>query len=276
MGVLENGIPYLTQGGLAGLAGVARSVIYDIHKEWSENYDSDVFSRDRISFLRLKLNELGFDSPELFIRIKKDNSDHYAYPDVVCMAVLEYYAFESSSRNDTAIDNYRRLAAFGLRKFIYESVGYSPRDKWEYYHDRVSILKGACPPGYFSIFEGASGMIVDLIEHDLAVNEKTIPDISVGIIWSKYWNDNNLEGKYGTRHAYCHNYPSYYPQSKSNPQQAWAYPDAALGEFRKWFRFEYLPQKFPAYILSKANLLGGQTEALKIADKFKAKAIKSA
>lgn len=34
MGVLENGIPFLTQNGLAKIAGTARSVIYDIAREW--------------------------------------------------------------------------------------------------------------------------------------------------------------------------------------------------------------------------------------------------
>ena len=34
MGVLENGIPFLTQNGLAKIAGTARSVIYDIATEW--------------------------------------------------------------------------------------------------------------------------------------------------------------------------------------------------------------------------------------------------
>lgn len=33
MGVLQNGIPYLTQTGLAAIAGVARKVIYDISRE---------------------------------------------------------------------------------------------------------------------------------------------------------------------------------------------------------------------------------------------------
>ena len=41
---------------------------------------------------------------------------------------------------------------------------------------------------------------------------------------------------YGERVKFDHNYPSYFPQSASNPQEAWCYPEAALGEFRCWFR----------------------------------------
>lgn len=49
-----------------------------------------------------------------------------------------------------------------------------------------------------------------------------------------------------------------------------AYPNDALPEFRRWFRHEYLPTKFPNYILGKAGLLpGGRSEAARIADNFR-------
>ena len=71
-----------------------------------------------------------------------------------------------------------------------------------------------------------------------------------------------------------HNYPSYYPQAESNPQTPWAYPDAALPQFRRWFRNEYLLTKFPPYILSKAKLLpGGKLEAEQIVALFDQKVI---
>lgn len=38
MGVLENGIPFLTQIGLAKLVGVARSVIFTISQEWATKF----------------------------------------------------------------------------------------------------------------------------------------------------------------------------------------------------------------------------------------------
>src|SRR5450756_2085351 len=42
MGVLENGMPYLTQNGLAYVCGIARSVVYDIAKDWVKNYGNNV------------------------------------------------------------------------------------------------------------------------------------------------------------------------------------------------------------------------------------------
>lgn len=274
MGVLENGIPFLTQTGLAKFSGVSRSVISDISQEWEENHDAGVLTKDRISFLIDYLFKNGYREPKLYIETVKDGSTHYAYPDIVCMAVIEYYAFEASqSDNSVALQNYRKLASFGLQKFIYDALGYKPDDIWKYYHDRVSILNGAAPDGHFVVFHEVGGMIVDLINAALPVNEKTIPDISVGLCWAKHWKDSNFDEKFGARVPFYHNYPSYYPQSKSNPQQANAYPDGALGEFRRWFRHEYLPTKFPRYLLTKANLLGGQAEAKRIGAAFAPKVL---
>ncbi|MFN8819050.1 MAG: hypothetical protein ACK5WY_03545, partial [Holosporaceae bacterium] len=57
---------------------------------------------------------------------------------------------------------------------------------------------------------------------------------------------------------------------------AYAYPDSALPEFRKWFRQVYLPTKFPAYILSRAKVLtGGIAQAKKIANAFTPKQLTS-
>lgn len=267
MGVLENGIPFLTQAGLAKLAGVARSLIFTITQEWEEHFHDETLSKDRISFLKEYLFKNGFSEERLYIQTTNNGSVHYAYPDIVCMAILEYYAFESKNINNaTAIDNYRRLAAHGLQSFIYQSLDYTPQDKWKYHNDRVSLLQNTAPLGHFIIFNEINGLIVDLITNNLTVNHKTIPDISVGRTWSDYWTDNQLASKYGDRIKYEHNYPTYYPQSDSNPQKPWAYPDSSLPEFRKWFRSEYLPTRFPKYILTKAKLLpGGTREAERIA-----------
>jgi hypothetical protein len=274
MGVLENGIPYLTQRGLSGVTGVNRSVIQDITKEWEEHYQDTVLGKDRISFFKAYLFKNGYAEPKLHLESMKDGTVHYAYPDVVCMAFLEYYAFESKADSAVALENYRRFAAYGLRKFIYEALDYTPGDQWKYHHDRVSLLKDSSPPGHFTVFQEITGLIVDLISAEVTVNHKTIPDISVGIAWGKAWADQNLEASFGPRIPYKHNYPSYYPQAASNPQSPNAYPDAALAYFRQWFKQVYLPTKFPAYILTKAKLLtGGKAEAEKIGSMYQGKAI---
>lgn len=274
MGVLENGVPFLTQTGLAKICGVARSVIFDITQDWAEHYDDVVMTKDRISWIKDYLFRNGYTEPKLYIETIKDGAPHYAYPDVVAMAVIEYYAFEAKNKTQSALDNYRRLATFGLQKFIYQALGYTPPDKWKYHHDRISLLQDGAPDGHFIVFHEVSGMIVDLINADLLVNDKTIPDISVGRCWSDYWKAQGYDDIHGARCRYEHNFPSYYPQSASNPQPAWAYPNEALADFRRWFRHDYLVTRFPKYILTKAHLLGGQIEAQKIGSLYQPKLIK--
>jgi hypothetical protein len=61
-----------------------------------------------------------------------------------------------------------------------------------------------------------------------------------------------LEAKYGERVKWDHNYPEYFSQALSNPQEAWCYPEMALGEFRKWLRETYIQGgKFSTYINTK-------------------------
>ena len=269
MGVLENGMPYLTQRGLARMTGLARSTIFDLSKEWEEKYSDTVIGKGRNDVLKDILFKKGYREPTLYMSIVKDGSVHYAYPDVVCMTVLEYYAFDAQRDNQDAIRNYRNLATYGLQKFIYDALQYVPVDRWLYFRDRVSILSDSVRQGFFSVFREINGLIVDLINIGLTVDDRTIPDISVGKAWSQYWANNGLDAEYGARIQYEHNYPAYYPQAESNPQPAWSYLDAALPRFRLWFREEYLPTKFPLYILRKAKLLpGGKLEAEQIAARF--------
>ncbi len=111
--------------------------------------------------------------------------------------------------------------------------------------------------------------MVDLINAGLTVNEHTIPDGSVGSTWGPYWTLNSLEQRFGPRIKYHHYYPPEYPQSASNPQDAWAYPNETWAEFQNWFRTIYLPTKYPIYILKKANILsGGKPEAERIAQMY--------
>lgn len=274
MGVLENGIPYLTQRGLAGMTGAARSTIQELTQEWQQAHATGGWPSGRMTYFRDYLSKVGFDEASLFIEIRKDASPYYAYPDVVCMAMVEYFAFEAQRTNETAIANFRNLARYGLQKFIYDALGYVPEDPWKLFNARVSLLTDSVPLGYFSVFKESTGLVVDLINAGLSVNQHTVPDGSVGTTWGPYWTKNELAAKYGERIEYLHYYPIEYPQSASNPQKAWAYPDAALAEFRHWFHQTYLRTKYPAYILRKASLLpGGTDEAQRLASMYEPKAI---
>ena len=270
MGVLQNGIPYLTQKGLAETSGAARSTVFEITQEWQKAMSEPVTPKGRMSFFQDYLFKNGYSEPQLYIELINNGSPYYAYPDIVCMAFLEYFSFEAQKKNDTALENYRQFARYGFQQFVYKALDYTPDDKWKQFNARVSLLKDSVPAGYFSIFKESSGLAVDLINAGLAVNEHTMPDGSVGGTWGRYWKAHSLSEKYGERIKYDHYFPAEFPQSASNPQEANAYPDAALPEYRQWFREIYLPTKYPNYILQKANMLvGGEEEARQLANMYK-------
>ncbi|EMG2557509.1 hypothetical protein RHR41_005846, partial [Klebsiella pneumoniae] len=237
MGVLDNGIPYLTQSGLANVCGVQRLRIKEITDEWAQSVEHGIFRKGRMTFIGTYLLNEGFTDEKLYIPVIRNGVEYHAYPDIVCMAILEYYAFEAKqAESETAIRSYRELAKKGLKAFIYEALKYQPEDPWRHYHDRVSLLKdkGSIPDGYFIIFNEIAGMMVDLINAGLAINQHTVPDGSVGSCWARHWNSQELSREFGERVDCEHYYPEDFLQARSNPQIINAYPDGALSEFRRW------------------------------------------
>ncbi|RVD62434.1 hypothetical protein EN751_41895, partial [Mesorhizobium sp. M4A.F.Ca.ET.029.04.2.1] len=104
MGVLENGMAYLTQRGLSAICGAARSTIQEITKEWEDNFGLDL-QRGRSLYFSEYLRQAGYDEPTLYMEIQHNGTTHYAYPEVVCMAFIEFFAFEAQRTNDTALLN---------------------------------------------------------------------------------------------------------------------------------------------------------------------------
>ena len=253
MGVLRDGTPFLNQRGLARLCGVENRYIGLISSEWNSSTQSEKTRRIQ-EILRERGESISVAAHEATYGGRKI----LAYPDNVCMAALEYYAFEAGlSGQETALRSYRKLASHGLRQFIYNQVGYVYRDVddvWRIFKDRVSLTYDAVPVGYFGIFKELSGVIVTLGLQGLHIDENFVPDISVGQAWAKHWEDRCLSRLYGVRGTYRHYYPSYFPQSGSNPQLAACYPEAALGEFRRWVRQDYIGQgRFKAYLARKVH-----------------------
>ena len=252
MGVLESGLPYLSERGLAQMCGISRTVLNRLAANWNEEK-----FKPRGRAIEALLAPSGFQGDTLFIQCENDGKPLNAYIEPVCLAVLEYYAFDATEQKSQAQHAFRTLARKTFRTFVYEAVGYSPQNQflenWKHYVDRVDLTQSSVPTGYYCIFSEIAPMIVPLIQGGLPVSDKIIPDISVGRTWSKYWEDHNLDGVCGNRIRYAHNYPEYYPQAKSNPQPAWAYPEVSLGIFRQWLRTNYIETKLPKYLFSKAK-----------------------
>lgn len=253
MGVLSDGTPYLTARGLARMCGVDHTKILEIVNDWG----AEQF-RPRGRKIADLLHEQGHDGSSLTRRVVHANQETHAYCDAVCMAFLEYYAFEASGNvRPEAQRNYRILARSSFRTFIYNRLGYDPQnnipDPWVKFHDRVLLNYNNLPPGYYSVFREVADFIIYLMQQGMTVDEHSVPDGSVGRIWSDYWTANAHEEQYGPRAKYPHNYPDYFPQAQANPHDVWIYPDSSLGEFRRWMRQKYIPEKFPPYLKMKAK-----------------------
>lgn len=251
MGVLEDGMPFLTMRGISQVCGISHTGLSRFVQEWP----TARFNTPRGKRINEMLLSMGYSGDNLYVHAIKDGKEVYAFPEPVCMALLEYYALDSKSPQESTVYTYRTLARIGFRSYIYKALGYLTQtqrlEQWKHFHDRVDLTKNSVPEGYFCVFREIASLLVPMITNGVPINEKIIPDISVGGQWSKYWKDNQLEQKYGARTTFEHNYPDYYPQSKSNPQDASAYPNEALGEFRNWFEQTYTKKKFPTYISNK-------------------------
>ena len=252
MGVLSDGTPYLNQRGLAVLCGVQNAHIGTISSQWN---DLDV--KPRIAAIKTILSKAGYSSPAAHAEVFHAGRLHYCYPAEICLAVLEYYAFDAGANcQPEARDNFRLLAGSKLREMIYSSCGYDPTgrystkfDKW---HERIALNHQSAPKGFFHVFNEAHTIIYELILAGADIDEKFVVDISIGQHWSKFWTDNGMDETYTVRGKYSHRYPDSHPQALSNPQESWCYPVSALGEFRQWLQDEYLEGgKFRNYLKGK-------------------------
>jgi hypothetical protein len=172
MGVLSDGTPFLTQRGLARLCGVQNAHIGMIGTEWNEEVQ-----KPRVTTIKNLLAARGETVDALYLDVSDEKRQVYAYPDYVCLAILEYYAFEAGANvRQEAVTNFRQLAGMALREFIYTQLGYSPfvkvPDSWKFFHDRISLVFHTVPHGYFSVFNEMCDIIVTLIRQGVHVDDK--------------------------------------------------------------------------------------------------------
>lgn len=252
MGVLDSGIPYLTGRGLERMCGVTHGPFHRLTSNWLEEKE-----KPRGKEILKLLHSHGYFEENIFIRTEFEGREVTAFTEPVCLAFLEYYAFVADEKREQAQNAFRTLAKTKFREFIYQAIGYNPNqsliDSWKHFHDRTDLTMDAAPSGYFGIYREIASMIIPMIRNGVIISDKVVPDISVGLAWSNYWKTTKLSEKYGEPVSYNHLYPDYYPQSKSNPQEAKAYPEEALGAFRAWLKSNYISNKFPKYLLDKTK-----------------------
>lgn len=245
MGVLSDGTAYLNGRSLAKICGAAPSAIIKQATAWDQGRRTHTLGKMLVS--------AGIEG-DLYVEITEDGTVNHAYPDTVCMVFLEYYAFEARTEGVEALQNFRILARAGLRAFVYTALGYAPGgvpEIWREFHDRVTLVSS--PVGFFSVFKESSDFLIAGIRGGLKMDQKTVPDISIGVTWGNHWRDQNLTSRHGERQKFDHNYPEYFAQAASNPQQMWVYPVAALPEFRIWLQTVYVREKLPNYLDTKVS-----------------------
>lgn len=249
MGVLNDGTPYLSQRGLARMCGVDRKVISSLTDNWLEEQ-----AKPRGRKILMSLQAVGYSGQQLYIPTRGVTARTFAYSDVVCMAILEYYAFDSSQGNNSiALDNFRRLARASFRDFIYKQVGYIPASSSSFINlEQRLILNAMLPAGYWSILIESADLMLQLSRVGLEPNPYTVPDISIGRAWASHWRTNGLASQYGESIQHEHRYPDDYPQSAANITAA-IYPNAALPEFRSWMQSSYIPINLRPYLMRKAQ-----------------------
>lgn len=245
MGVLEDGTAFLTGRSLARLCGVSHASVSVPAAAWNNG--------DRTSKAAQFLTEQGIKHASLYGHTTVSGIPAHAYPEDVCAAFIYYFATASKAPTDEAKRALKILTTAGLRLYIYGRTGYVTGPSiWTQFHDR--LLKFPVPEGYFGVFRELSQFVLTSITHGLVVDSHTVPDGSVGSFWSKHWLSQNLTAKHGAPIDIPLYFPDYFPQAKANGYMtAKAYPEDALGDFRKWLRGHYIPKHFPAYLAGKAK-----------------------
>ena len=141
---------------------------------------------------------------------------------------------------------------------------------------RLNVNQGNVPPSCFGIFHELARIAPALLHAGVPLDDHTMPDISVGALWSRRWFDNGLEQKYGSRVRYLHVFPPCFPQSKGGPVESYAYPLDALPDFIRWLNGVYIPVFFPRYLQRKVkNKELPEAVATKAVEAFKPKALAS-
>lgn len=252
MGVLGDGTPYLTMRGLAKVCGVDFKAIHRLASNWEEER-----RKPRGAWIDRLLKKRGYREDSLYIRFVLKGVETFAFPDRVCLVILEYYGFEAKlETSEIATENFRNLAGDSIRRFIFDHCGFDPDrhipDSWRNFHQRV-LLNLQLPIGYYSVFAVLAEVVVSMIRAGCPFDSHTVPDISVGQLWSKHWEEMGYDGVYGPRVRHPHIYPDWFPQAAAGPVPAWIYPMDSCSAFHHWIQAVYIPKAFPKYIKSKVD-----------------------
>lgn len=265
VGVLRDGTPFLSGRGLARACGISNSTLVG----WGEIVPS-LGDKNRAGKIAKLLATYGYQSDRFFVRIVDSTkfggkASISAYPYQVCMAFLDYYAFEASK--ETARNSLRVLSEKQLPQFIYEAIGYSSlavaKTPLTSASDRPYTF---VPEGYFSISQATARGKIHSVQTTLNFDTQTTTYLNLEKAWNHHWDIHKLWEHYGQHIAYLPLKDRYLPQAAvSKAIKTYVYPISALGEFKEWLNWQYIPERFPSYLHRKRhqhNLSGISSKAL--------------
>lgn len=244
MGVMSDGTPYLTASGLAFICGTARSNMITMVNDWQ---NQRLLPRG-VAISQIISRNGGNPENDLHSAIKVKGTTYHAIPADNCMAVLEYYAFESRSDAEIARGNFRNLAAQSLKEFIYTRTGYKATGALPAHIVRYTKNRAKIPYTHFSMLnEMTLSLIAPLEEAGYTLPDNLVPDISEGKLFCKWLRENrNIEPA---------NFPSYeheYPDGRK--VSARLYPIEYLDDFRKHFHEVWLAERAAKYFSERDSL----------------------
>jgi len=252
VGVLRDGTPFLSGRGLARACGISNSTLVG----WGERAPA-VGDKYRAGKLANLLATYRYAGDRLFIRLPDEvkfggRANVSAYPYQVCMAFLDYYAFEANKED--ARNSLRILSEKQLPTFIYDAIGYTPQPVKPALKqsDSDRPLRGRVPEDYFSVFQTTSHEKLRFIQNSLSLDPQAVTYINIAKAWSRYWDIQKLWEQYGQRLPYLRKSldPSPY-RTTDGYIKTYIYPIEALSEFNQWLNLQYIPERFPSYLQRK-------------------------
>jgi len=261
VGILPDGTPFMSGRELARACGISNSTLVG----WGE-VTPQVGDRHRAGKLANLLATYRYQGDRLFVPIPNGTrfsgrANVSAYPYQVCMALLDYYAFEANK--EAARNSLRLLSEKQLPQFICEVVQTPPEPakspqtiapKYDPFQRRP--LRDGIPVGYFSVGQ----LLASEQPRSLPLTELRVALlVNIDKAWNRYWNIQGLGREYGDRFAM----PQRTLNDWARPRQ-YVYPKAALVAFQDWLALQYLPERYPSYLQRKRQQVASPLTRLKL------------
>ncbi|MDA0673529.1 MAG: hypothetical protein O3C67_07470 [Cyanobacteria bacterium] len=248
VGLLRDGTPFLSGRGLAKACGISNSTLVG----WGE-LTPQPGEKYRAGKMANLLASYGYTGDRFFVRVASgvamgSKPQVSAYPYQVCMAFLDYYAFEA--HKEEARNSLRILSEKQLPQFIYEAIGYpsAPSPTVVPNAHREPPLRGPIPEGYFSVFHLTARGAVRTLPTPSGFPRPLFSYTQIERAWHRYWDIHTLWRDHGPRRTYLRRCLDVVPhRTVDGYVKTYLYPLAALEAFQRWLNWDYIPDRFPSY-----------------------------